>query len=208
MNPAQPGPATYFIRLADGRTTPPVLVPAVSIRNLYPEMLDSIEAIWSRDRDALIAAGATIENSHWDWRNKVWPVLNGRLALVGIECDGECQGLMALAVPDRPAVLTPGARVVYVDYLEVAPRNLRVGGHRPRFLGVGTALMAEAILISQELGFGGLVGHHSLGQAEQFYTGRCRMTRVGPDPAYYDLVYFEYPEGVASAWLATVRDDR
>ena len=101
-------------------------------------------------------------------------------------------------------ILTPGGRVVYVDYLEVAPRNLRVGQHLPRFLGVGTAMMAEAVRISLEEGFGGLIGLHSLEQAERFYAERCRMTRVGSDSAYYDLVYFEYPEGAAESWLAAL----
>jgi hypothetical protein len=177
-------------------------------RYISPDVLASIETLWRPERDALIAAGESIENSHWDWRNKIWPVQNQQLTLVGVECEGEWQGLMALARSSRPAILSPGSRVVYVDYLEVAPRNLRVGEQRPRFLGVGTALMAEAVLISQEQGLGGLVGLHSLGQAERFYTDRCRMTRVGPDVEYYDLVYFEYPVGAAAEWLAAVRSGR
>ena len=108
MNPAQPNPVSRSIRLADGRTTPPAPVSAVITRNLPPETLTSVEALWRPDRDALIAAGVVIENGHWDWRNKVRPALNRRLGLIGVECEGECQGLMALAIPDRPAILTIG----------------------------------------------------------------------------------------------------
>ncbi|VTR96316.1 Uncharacterized protein OS=Methylomonas sp. FJG1 GN=JT25_10440 PE=4 SV=1 [Gemmata massiliana] len=50
----------------------------------------------------------------------------------------------------------------------------------------------------------GRVGLHSLPQAEDFYN-RCGMTRIGPDPHYYDLVYFEYPDGVAGAQLTAMR---
>jgi hypothetical protein len=74
---------------------------------------------------------------------------------------------------------------VYVDYLEAAPWNQRAPDRPPRFLGAGSALMADAILMSVELGLGGRVGLHSLPQAMAFYETNCQMSRVGPDPGYY-----------------------
>lgn len=46
----------------------------------------------------------------------------------------------------------------------------------------------------------------SLQKAERFYKVNCWMQRVGPDPDDYDLVYFEYPDGAATAWLAAARN--
>jgi hypothetical protein len=48
------------------------------------------------------------------------------------------------------------------------------------------------------------VGLHSLTQAEDFYDARCRMTKTGPDPDYYDLTYFEYTGQQAADWLASI----
>jgi hypothetical protein len=31
------------------------------------------------------------------------------------------------------------------------------------------------------------------------------MTRIGPDPNYYDLMYFEYSDGMAAARLTAMR---
>jgi hypothetical protein len=97
--------------------------------------------------------------------------------------------------------------VVYVDYVESAPWNLKGYADVPRFLGVGTILIAEAIRLSLEMGLEGRVGLHSLPQAEAFYA-KCQMTRVGPDPAYYELTYFEYASQQATAWLTATGGSR
>ena len=57
-------------------------------------------------------------------------------------------------------------------------------------LGVGTALLAESVLISYEHGMEGRIGLHSLPQSETFYQHRG-MTELGTDPMYYPLRYFE-----------------
>jgi hypothetical protein len=153
---------------------------------------------------AMASAGLDLESGHWDWRNKVGSVGSNRLRLFAVEYEGEVQGLMALATQPRPSILPPEGSVVYVDYLESAPWNLRQPIQSPRFLGVGTILIGEAVRLSVEQGFGGRVGLHALPQAERFYSERCRMIRHGPDRTYYDLVYFEYPEGVAPQWLIDI----
>ncbi len=124
--------------------------------------------------------------------------------LVAVEAEEDVQGLIALDRSSRPAVLTPGEAVVYVDYIEAAPWNLRAAAHPPHFLGAGTALIIEAVRLSKEWGLNGRVGLHSLPQAEPFYQHRCGMRRVGSDPNYYDLAYFEYPDGEGVAWLVSL----
>ena len=106
--------------------------------------------------------------------------------------------------------LTPPSWVLYLDYIEIAPWNTRVPLDRskpavrePRFGRVGTLLLGEAIRMSLGAVAGGRVGLHSLRQAEDFYA-RCGMTRIGPDPNYYDLVYFEYADGTAAAQLTAL----
>jgi hypothetical protein len=109
------------------------------------------------------------------------------------------QGLMALLRLPCRARLADGY-VAYVDYLESAPWNLKSSANPPRFFGVGTVLLAEAIRIAAEEGWEGRVGLHSLPQAEAFYE-KCRMTRVGADQNYYDLVYYEYVGRNGIDWL-------
>jgi hypothetical protein len=154
--------------------------------------LESIEARWAAAREEAAALGeaaglAPLEHEHWDWRNKADSVEAGQHMLVAVECDEEAQGLMAVLRTPRPARLDE-ARVVYVDYLESAPWNLKGSAVPPRFIGVGTVLLAEAVRLSLEMGLGGRLGLHSLGQAEAFYN-RYRMTKVGLDPNYFDLKY-------------------
>jgi hypothetical protein len=124
--------------------------------------------------------------------------------LIAVEAEESVQGLIALDRSPRPAILTPGRSVLYIDCIEAAPWNLRAPSHPPRFLGAGTALIIEAVRFSLEWGLSGRVGLHSLPQAETFYQTRCGMRRVGRDPNYYDLTYFEYADGAASAWLASL----
>lgn len=150
-----------------------------------------------------MAAGlAPLEHDHWDWRNKAESAAGGHHLLVAVECEREVQGLMA--VLRRPRAGHGGSPVLYVDYLEAAPWNLKATGSPPRFIGVGTVLIADAVHLSREFGLGGRVGLHSLPAAEPFYETRCRMTRIGPDPDYYDLTYFEYTERQAADWLAAI----
>lgn len=91
-----------------------------------------------------------------------------------------------------PARLDPdqGEPLVYVDYLESAPWNLRA--ETRRYLGVGQALLKEAARRSIELGYRGRLGLHSLPQVESFYEHKCGLIGCGPDPGYYRLVYFEF----------------
>ena len=88
--------------------------------------------------------------------------------------------------------------------MESAPWNLKGASAPPRFMGIGTVLIAEAVRLSLEMGLEGRVGLHSLPQAESFYKNRCRMTEFGADPGYYDLTYFEYTGQQATDWLVAL----
>lgn len=196
-----------WINLLDNRVAGRPLIQASLYRDYFSRELEAIEASWAEAREKLAAQGqaiglAPLEHAHWDWRNKADSVEAGHHMLVAVEWNGEVQGLMAVLRHPRPGRLS-GGHVVYVDYLESAPWNLKGFGESPRFLGVGTVLMAEAVRISSETGFEGRVGLHSLPQAEAFYD-RCQMTRLGDDPRYFDLAYYEYSGRSGIHWLTSI----
>jgi hypothetical protein len=146
--------------------------------------------------------GLHLESGHWRWTRKDATTKAGDHLLVAVECRGRVQGLMALKTELRPSRIDPGQWVVYVDYVESAPWNLNIPDVQvPRYAGVGTLLIAEAVRVAAGRTAGCRVGLHAIPQAEAFYASRCGMTRVGPDPEYHDYVYFEYPGGAAAQWL-------
>lgn len=216
MNPApQQRPVNPAPWLTDRRIRPADDTPVVVSRGLPLERISQIERDWSTARASLAttlaAAGFHLDNAHWDWRNKVRHYPPGWHCLVAVEVENEIQGLMAVETKLRPSYLNPSDWVVYVDFIEAAPWNLREPADRrvpaiqlPRFSGVGALLLAEAVRMSMGRTANGRVGLHSLSSAEDFYSVRCGMTSLGPDPSYHDLVYFEYPDSVAARWLTTV----
>jgi hypothetical protein len=195
------------VRLIDGRAAKRPFVTAQVYRD-YPSVeLEGIESQWAEAREQAAIAGwsaglAPLEHEHWDWRNKADSIETGRHMLLAVECRGDVQGLMAVLRAPRSAKLGDG-QIVYVDYLESAPWNLKNSANTPRFIGVGTVLIAEAIRLSLEMLLGGWVGLHSLPQAEAFYA-RCGMTRFGADQQYFDLTYFEYTSQQALDWLVSI----
>ncbi|MCI0378188.1 MAG: hypothetical protein L0215_11330 [Gemmataceae bacterium] len=196
-----------IVKLIDGRAPDRTAVEAYVYRDYPSSELEVIESRWAEAREqsakAGLAAGlAPLEHSHWDWRNKADSVEAGRHMLVAVECAGEPQGIMAVLRMPQPSKLSE-EHLVYVDYVESAPWNLKVSDGSPRFLGVGTILIAESVRLSLEMGLGGRLGLHSLPQAEAFYR-RCGMTCVGQDPAYYDLSYFEFVGRQATDWLTSI----
>lgn len=188
---------------------PAAELPVAVTRNFPTARLADVERTWGPARVLLGAAAAAanvvLEHGHWDWGNKAGYYRPGWHCLVAVEAEGEVQGLMAAETLLRPSRLAPGGWVVYVDYVEAAPWNLAVQGVQdPRYGGVGRLLVGEAVRMSTGRTAAGRVGLHSLPRAEDFYRG-CRMTDLGPDPAYNDLVYFEYPAAVTAGWLTDRR---
>jgi len=196
------------VRLIDARPPDRPIVPANLYRDFPADRLDEIEMDWANARqlavDAEQAVGlAPLEHAHWDWRSKRDSIKTGQHMAVVVECEGDVQGAMAVLRTPRVARLG-AAHVVYVDYIEAAPWNLKAFAFQPRFLGVGTVLIADAIRLSMEMQLGGAIGLHSLPQAERFYAQRCRMTGVGRDSNYFDLTYFELTPREAMDWLAAI----
>ena len=194
------------VKLIDNRVAgrPPII--SHLYRDYPANELDTIEVKWGQAREQAsmaenVAGLGPLEHEHWDWRNKAGSVKAGHTMLVAVECEGEAQGIMAVLVTPRPGRLE-NSHVVYVDYLESAPWNLRRFTASPRFGGVGTVLVADAVRLSMEMGLGGRVGPHSLPQAEAFYN-RCGMSRVGTDPDYFDLPYYEYTGQQAAHWFTS-----
>jgi hypothetical protein len=114
------------------------------------------------------------------------------------------QGLMMVKTAGCAARLPPdgGQPLVYVDYLEVAPWNLRALTNTPRFGGIGVRLIEAAVRLSRDEGFHGRVGLHSLPQAEAFYRDTCRMVCLGADASYENLPYYELTREKAAAFLS------
>jgi hypothetical protein len=201
--------------LIDRRTNPQSTIDVAVTRGIPRSRLAEVERTWNPARAALNtavrAAGFGLENSHWDWRNKLQYYPSDWHCLVAIEAAGDVQGLMALETKLRSSALRPSTWIVYVDFVEAAPWNRREPPDRrhqpiqsPRFAGVGTLLIGEAIRASMGRATNGRIGLHALPGAEDFYALRCRMARIGSDPNYHGLTYFEYPEGVAVQWLTDV----
>lgn len=139
---------------------------------------------------------------HWDWARKTAGV-RGLLAFRGfsVVAFGETQGLaqVDLTKTGREANQR-GKPLVYIDYLEVAPWNRPEVGAVPRLRGVGSALVTAGIALSEDEGFKGRLGLHSLPQADDFYR-KIGMTDLGQDPAYQNLRYFEMTSEQARAFF-------
>lgn len=82
-------------------------------------------------------------------------------------------------------------RVVYIDFVAVAPWNRGVLENK-RYSGVGSVLISHVIEFSNSEGFSGLIGLHSLFQAEGFYK-KIGMIDFGRDTSYGNMLYFELP---------------
>jgi hypothetical protein len=149
------------------------------------------------------------ESIHWSWADKAASCAPRRLdigevRLFGIKAAGTWQCLSfcqatghvtRLGVPARP--------LVYVEYIETAPWNWDIGplNQVGRYRGWGVQLMELAVRWSLSIGFEGRVGLHALDQAEGFYRDRCRMTNLGADSTYMDLLYLELSEDNARRFL-------
>ena len=71
----------------------------------------------------------------------------------------------------------------------------------PRYRGVGSILIRVAIALSEDLGFRGRLGLHSLPQADGFYADTCNMVDLGVDRDYHNLRYFEMTPECAQAFI-------
>jgi hypothetical protein len=132
------------------------------------------------------------EHWHWDWSKKADMLDLLAYRCMGIEQGRRMQGLLMVSTIAAKGRLKTqeGKAVLYIEFLETAPWNLRALVEAPEFLGVGIRLLEASIVLSDEEGFGGRIGLHSLPQSEDFY--RKYMTDLGPDSSQSQgLRYFE-----------------
>jgi len=174
------------------------MVAANLVEGVTGEMLEQAELAWAALRieaaRRLQAAGReTPQHWHWDWRRKSARINLLAYRCFGIECGGEMQGLMLVNLTNHVSRMDgqQGKPLVYVDYLEVAPWNVKELTPEPRYGGVGARLFEAAVRLSLDEGFDGRVGLHPLPQAENFYEKICEITRGGIDRQYQDLCWFE-----------------
>lgn len=185
-------------------------MPATFRWDLTAEQILAVEAVWGPWRTAaverLVASNFPAEQMpehwHWDWHVKVAKLRKPGYRGVGVECAGQMQGMILLTTTLYNAQLPPdgGATLVYVDYLESAPWNVKPLAEGPLYGAVGARLLAAAMQVSHASGCQGRLGLHSLPQAEAFYQA-CGMTRIGVDPQYESLVYFEFTSEQAQRFL-------
>lgn len=140
------------------------------------------------------------QHLHWDWTSKAGQLDLLATSFIGLRVNTQLQALMKLQlVGDFCQARLPeqkGKPLVYIDYLEVAPWNLRplmtALGREPRYNGIGSRLVQVAVARSSAEEFGGRIGLHSLPLSEAFYVGACRMTAVGRDPSKQNLLWCEF----------------
>lgn len=171
------------------------LVDADIVDELSKDELLAIHLDWEPERlaalkELLDAKEPWPEHWHWDWSKKAGLLDFMAYRCMGIECEGRMQGLlMASTIAGASRVGATGKAILYIEYVESAPWNVKDLVDDPKFSGVGIALLEAAIELSEEEGFGGRIGLHSLPQSEAFY--RKYMTDLGPDAKNQGLRYFE-----------------
>ncbi len=145
-----------------------------------------------------------LEDVHWQWSRKCQDRI-GKLewASYAVRCGGMTQGLMFVNLVRRCRLASQlNQHLVYIDLVSTAPWNRPRLEPKPIYGGVGTLLITEAILHSQDEGFDGRVGLHSLPGAEKLYQNKFGLDCLGPDPAYDGLPYFELTAQRAAELLA------
>jgi hypothetical protein len=135
------------------------------------------------------------QSLHWDWRRKAPELKLLEASGFGVVCERQWQGVMLTRSALYTAKLDPdkGKPLVYVDFLEVAPWNWVIPeiDRAGRFRAVGSTLLWRAVKQSNEEGFQGRVGLHSLPQSERFYESVFKMTPLKRDGAKQNLLYME-----------------
>jgi hypothetical protein len=196
----------YLLEVATGASIEAELLDAIEDRHLadwHTEWQPALLEVLRELRAKGVPVGQWPQSRHWNWRDKMSRV-QGLLGFKGfsITAGGMTQGLMKVDLMQGARIeVQQGKPLVYVDYLEAAPWNRPDLGQKPKFKGVGTALVSAAVALSSDEGFGGRIALHSLPQSDRFYLERCGMTDLGPDPAYQNLRYFEFTSDQARTFL-------
>lgn len=162
---------------------------AGSLVVLTRKHLDDFTTVW---RERLRTSDDV--DQYWDWEKKQRIYVAGGIGMYegyAIECDQMTQGMMILQTRGYRSQVEASRRIVYVHSLATAPWN-RISNPDPNgFRAVGGALLRFAKYRSEQLGYGGLVGLHSLPTAEEFYR-KMGMIDGGVDVDKEKLTYFEW----------------
>jgi hypothetical protein len=160
-----------------------------SLVTLTTKHLDDFRTVWKEQLKT-----SADEDRYWDWNQKQRIYLAGGIDTYegyAIECEGLTQGMMILQLRGYRSQIEPNRRLVYIHSLATAPWN-RLSNPDPNgFRAVGSALLRFARFRSEELGYGGLVGLHSLPAAEMFYR-KMGMIDGGADAEKENMTYFEW----------------
>lgn len=192
------------------------VVDAEIFDKVTPEHFIETQAEW---RPLVVAAARALAQNpregtlipshfHWDWTRKEGELKMLAVTFYGISCQGKLQGIMKVETVGHACRLSEqqGKPLVYVDYLETAPWNIKKLmaplGRTQQYRGVGSRLFEAAVLQSLEEGFRGRVALHSLPGSEEFYINDCGMTPVGRDPHKQNLLWCEFTPEQASRYLA------
>ena len=141
-------------------------------------------------------------DSHWNWVDKAREAASSMaLETFALECDGETQGLMLLNLASFARLDSQmGRDLVYIELLATAPWNRPTHSGGAKYKGVGRILIATAIRLSIDQGFGGRIGLHSLPASESWYRDTIRLTDCGYDEAKR-MQYFEMTDQQATAFF-------
>ena len=163
-----------------------LLVPAW-LTKINQKHLDDFEMFWRYRTQS-----TQEEESYWNWdtKNRIY-LSNDNYEGYAIECEQITQGMILLETQNHRSWVKRENRLVYVQILETAPWNRRSFQPVPTFKLVGTMLLKFAQLRSEELGYRGLVGLHSLPKSESFYR-QMQMIDCGEDEEKEKLTYFEW----------------
>jgi hypothetical protein len=182
------------------------VVEATLVEEIVRDRLIQVHIDWQPVRlegvkRAIAKGGKVPEHWHWDWSQKADKLALLAYQCLGIEYEGQMQGLMMVSTLGRRSRIASQAAkpVLYIEYIESAPWNLADIVDKPRFSGVGNALLEAAIHLSDGEGFGGRLSLHSLPQSEQFY--RRFMSDLGIDKNKEGLRYFEMTPEQAQTFL-------
>ena len=193
------------------RRTDNEIVSAALFEGMAPKDLLVVDQEWAPERSSLmqellkhaIPRADWPQSLHWNWSLKSKQLQLLANTGFGIVCDKKWQGIMLtkLGLDSRHPDAT-GKPIVYIDYLESAPRNWVVNqiGQQGVYKAVGSVLFRQAVIQSKDENFRGRIGLHALPQAAAFYQG-LGMVNMGNDLAKSNLPYFELTEANASVIL-------
>ena len=172
-----------------------------------PLVLRAAEKLRAQGRHGMLP-----DYTNWDWTKKEPYLHMLATKFFGINCRKALQGIVVVQTENIAGdcqcrlSVQRGKSLLYVDYLQVAPWNIKVLmepiGEKVEFRAVGSRLMEAVIRFSLEEGFKGRIGLHSLPSSEAFYKDECGMTPVVRDPRKQNLLWFEFTPDQAQAYLA------